>query len=72
MKFDEWLGVTGAAGSPREYLAYLRASRWRQARPDAVKNVNNSFVGPQRPLMRTVRPAKAQLPQVSVERTITR
>jgi hypothetical protein len=27
----EWLGVAGVAGSPREYLAYLRASRRLQA-----------------------------------------
>ena len=45
-EFDEWLGVCGVAGSHRPYREYLRASRWRRARPDAVKGVNNSFVGP--------------------------
>jgi hypothetical protein len=43
---DEWLGARGAAGSPRSYPAYVRASRWRQARPDAVGAVNNFIVGP--------------------------
>ena len=45
-EFDEWLGVSDAAGSPRSYREYLRASRRRQARPDAVKNVNNFAAGP--------------------------
>jgi hypothetical protein len=38
--------VAAAAGAPREYREYLRASRWRQARPDAVKNANNSSTDP--------------------------
>ena len=43
---DEWLGVTGAARSPRSYWWYVRASGWRQARPDAVGTVNYEVAGP--------------------------
>jgi hypothetical protein len=46
VNFDEWQGVSGAAGSPREYREYLTASRWRQARPDAVKNASYFPTGP--------------------------
>ncbi len=45
-EFDEWLGVAGAAGSPRYCWWQVRASRWRQARPDAVKSPTNSSAGP--------------------------
>ena len=35
-----------AAGSPRYCWWQVRASRWRQARPDAVKTRNNLCAGP--------------------------
>ena len=45
-EFDDWPGVYGAVGAPRSYRAYLRASRRRQTRPDAVKNVSDFRAGP--------------------------
>jgi uncharacterized protein len=48
-EFGEWLGVSGAAGAPDHTREYLRARRWRQARLDAVKTVNNFCGGPNVP-----------------------
>jgi hypothetical protein len=45
----EWLGVTGAARSPRYCWWQARASGWRQARPDAVGAFSYEVVGPKEP-----------------------
>ena len=37
---------SGVARSPRSYWWYMRASGWRQARPDAVGTVNYKVAGP--------------------------